>query len=145
MQNNQRVVHLKKVVANSFALSLKLQNYHWNVEGKNFKSLHELFEEQYNELSDAIDDLAERLRALGSKVEASFSVFSNLSDLSEGDHNSDSAKMVQDLITDHDSLSKMLNEGIKISQDEGDEATADMLIARIQAHDKASWMLRSTV
>jgi len=145
MQNNQRVVHLKKIVANSFALSLKLQNYHWNVEGAHFKPLHELFSEQYEELSDAIDDLAERVRALGDKVEASFSSFSKLSDLEEGNHNLSAHKMVQDLLNDHEFLVKMLNKGIVTSQDEGDEATADMLIARIQEHEKAAWMLRSSI
>lgn len=145
MQNNNTVIHLKKVLANSYALSLKLQNYHWNVEGKRFKSLHELFEEQYNELNAAIDDMAERIRALGSKVEASFGVFSNLSDIEDGNHLADESSMVQDLANDHETLSKMLNEGIKISQDQGDEATADMFIARIQTHDKAAWMLRSSL
>ena len=145
MQNNQRVIHLQKIVANSFALSLKLQNYHWNVQGQNFKPLHELFGEQYEELSDAIDDLAERVRALGSKVEATFNAFSRLSQAKEGDHDLDANKMVQDLLNDHESLVKMLNEGIQISQGEGDEATADMFIARIQEHEKAAWMLRSSI
>jgi len=145
MQNNQRVIHLKKIVANSFALSLKLQNYHWNVVGPNFKPLHELFSEQYEEVSSAVDDLAERVRALGSKVEASFDSFSKLAQAKDGDHNLDSSKMVQDLLNDHKSLVTMLNEGIKISQDEGDEATADMFIVRIQEHDKAAWMLRSSI
>lgn len=145
MQNNQRIIHLKKIVATSFVLSLKLQNYHWNVEGPNFKSLHELFGDQYEELSSAIDDLSERIRALGSKVEATLSSFSKLSDLEEGNHNLDAQKMVHDILNDHESLVKLLNEGISVSQDEGDEATADMCIARIQEHEKAAWMLRSTI
>lgn len=145
MQNNQTIQHLKKVLANSYALSLKLQNYHWNVEGKDFKPLHELFGEQYEELSDAIDDIAERIRALGSKVEASFDYFAKLNEAKDGDHNFDETKMIQDLITDHEALAKSLNAGIEISQGEGDEATADMFIERIQIHEKAAWMLRSSL
>lgn len=145
MQNNNTVIHLKKVVANSYALSLKLQNYHWNVEGRNFKPLHELFGEQYEELSDAIDDLAERIRALGSKVEASFDVFSKLNDAKDGNHNASESEMINDLVSDHESLVKTLNEGIQIAQDQGDEATADMFIERIQIHEKSAWMLRSSL
>ena len=145
MQNNNTVIHLKKVLANSYALSLKLQNYHWNVEGKNFKPLHDLFGEQYEELSDAIDDLAERIRALGSKVEASFDVFASLSEAKDGNHNASELEMINDLVADNESLVKSLNEGIKIAQDQGDEATADMFIERIQVHEKAAWMLRSSL
>lgn len=145
MQNNQTIITLKQILANSFALSVKLQNYHWNVEGKNFKPLHELFSEQYEELSDAIDELAERIRALGSKVEASLDYFAKTKEAKDGDHNFDQNNMLQDLITDNEALVKSLNKGIEISQGEGDEATADMFIERIQVHEKAIWMLRSSL
>jgi starvation-inducible DNA-binding protein len=135
---------LEKVLANSYALSLKTQNYHWNVEGENFKSLHELFGEQYEELSEAIDEIAERIRALGEKVEASFENFQTLSEIKKGDKNLKSAAMVNDLITGHEILVEILKSGIKAAQDESDEASADMLIGRVQVHEKAIWMLRSS-
>lgn len=145
MQNNKTIEHLKKVLANSYALSIKLQNYHWNVEGKNFKSLHELFGSQYNELNEAIDDLAERIRALGSKVDANFNYFAQLSEIKDGNYNFDNTEMVQDLMNDHEEMSKIFAVGVEIAQAQEDEGTADMYIEREKVHDKAAWMLRSSL
>lgn len=144
-KNHQTVEVLEKVLANSYALALKTQNYHWNVVGENFKSLHELFGAQYEELFDAIDEIAERMRALGSKVDGTFENFSKLIKIKSGDKNLDKNMMLQDLVADHEVVAAMLKDGIKTAQDELDEATADMFIGRIQSHEKSIWMLRSSI
>jgi starvation-inducible DNA-binding protein len=144
-KNYQTIEVLEKVLANSYALALKTQNYHWNVVGENFKPLHELFGAQYEELFAAIDELAERIRALGAKVEATFEHFQKLNKFKNGDKNLEAKKMVQDLALDHESLTSDLKAGIKVAQEDGDEATADMFISRAQIHEKAIWMLKSSL
>ncbi len=144
MKNHQTLEHLEKVLANSYALALKIQNYHWNVVGENFKPLHELFGAQYEEISDAIDEIAERIRALGSKVDGSFENFSKIAQIKSGNKNFKSSEMLKDLVASHELLVDQLKKGVKIAQDEGDEATADMFIGRTQVHEKAIWMLVSS-
>ncbi|MBL6664230.1 MAG: DNA starvation/stationary phase protection protein [Rickettsiales bacterium] len=145
MRNHKTIECLEKTLANSYALALKLQNYHWNVEGKQFKALHEMFEDQYNELFGAIDEIAERIRALGSKVEGTLGEFFKESELKKANKDFDSNLMVQDLADGHEFIAKQLQEFVKTAQAEGDEATADMFIARIKTHEKAAWMLRSSL
>lgn len=144
MKNHKTIVMLEEVLVNSYALMLKTQNYHWNVVGENFKSLHELFEAQYNELFTAVDEIAERIRALGSKVEGTFENFQKLNKSKSGNKNLDAKGMLKDLIADHDALTKQLAEGIKTAESEEDEGTADILIARTKVHEKALWMLGSS-
>jgi len=144
MKNHQTLLALEETLANSYLLMLKTQNYHWNVVGENFKSLHELFQVQYEELFVAIDEIAERIRAIGSKVEGSFEGFSQLSKFKKGDKNSDPKTMINSLVADHDELAKSLKLAVKTAQEELDEGTADMFIGRIKAHEKAIWMLESS-
>ena len=144
MTNHQTIQNLEKLLAYSYVLSLKTQNYHWNVVGENFKSLHELFDAQYEELANAIDGIAERMRALGSKVEGTFENFSKLSKIKSGDKNFSKSEMIQDLVFGHELIVTDLKVAIKVAQDEGDEATADVFIGRIQSHEKAAWMLVSS-
>ncbi len=144
MKNNLTVQNLEIALANSYALALKTQNYHWNVVGENFKSLHELFGAQYEEIFDAIDEIAERIRTLGPKVDGTFENFSKISSIKSGNKNLNKIEMIQDLILGHETIINGLKSAIKVAQDEGDEATADMFIGRIQAHEKAVWMLASS-
>lgn len=144
MKNYQTTQSLEKVLANSYALALKTQNYHWNVVGENFKSLHELFASQYEELSDAIDEIAERIRALGVKVDGSFENFQKLSSIKSGDKNLSKNEMLRDLILGHEVLVQELRSGIKTAQEDGDEVTADILIGRANSHEKSIWMLSSS-
>lgn len=139
---NEVVKNLEIVLANSYALSLKTQNYHWNVVGANFKPLHEMFAAQYENLSTAIDLIAERIRALGSKVEGTFENFFKLSKIKAADKNLSSEAMLKDLLSSNEILVKFLKEGIVIAQKNSDEATADMLIGRVETHEKAMWMIR---
>jgi len=141
---NKTLNILEKILADSYLLMLKTQNYHWNVTGENFKPLHELFGVQYEELFTAIDEIAERIRALGSRVDGSFEGFCKLSKFKSGDKNSDLKTMIEDLISDHGHLVEFLKIGIKQSQEDSDEASADMMIERIQVHEKSIWMLQSS-
>lgn len=145
MKNHQTLIALDKILTDSYMLMLKTQNYHWNVVGANFKSLHELFQLQYEDLFQAIDEIAERIRALGSKVEGSFDHFKKVSDFTNANKNFDSKNMVHDLINDNTLLSRILHQAIKVAQEEGDEASADIFIKRCQVHEKATWMLTSSL
>ena len=145
MKNHQTLVALDKILADSYILMLKTQNYHWNVVGENFKALHELFQTQYEDLFSAIDEIAERIRALGSKVEGSFEHFKKLSDFRNANKNFHSKDMIQDLLNDHELIAKILREAIKLAQSEGDELSADLFIQRAKIHEKNIWMLTSSI
>ncbi|WP_253308368.1 Dps family protein [Rickettsia endosymbiont of Orchestes rusci] len=135
---------LEVILADSYALYLKTQNYHWNVEGPEFRSLHLLFEGQYEELAEAIDELAERIRTLGAKV-VSLSNFIKLAAIVEPNLNSNSTDMLKDLVKDQEVIISSLYKGLKIAQQEEDEGTADMIIGRIKVHEKNKWMLSSSI
>ncbi len=145
MKNHQTAASLEKALANSYLLQLKLQNYHWNIVGENFKPLHELFGAQYEEVSTAIDEIAERLRTIGSKVEATFENFQKIGRIKSGNKNLNSIDMIKDLIAGHEVVIEELRIGIKAAQEEGDEVTADLFIGRASAHEKAVWMLSSSI
>lgn len=134
---------LSKVLAESYTLSLKTQNFHWNVTGRMFQPLHSVFEEQYDALAEAVDELAERIRALGMKSPGSFSEFQKLSSIKEASGNPKAIAMIKELMVGHETISETANKVVSIAQDGGDEGTADLMIARIQEHDKTAWMLRS--
>lgn len=143
-KNHQTIENLEKLLANSYVLYLKTQNYHWNVVGENFKSLHLLFEEQYNELAAAVDEIAERIRALGAKVDGTFENFSKLSKIKSGNKNFGKIEMIQDLISSQEIIVEDLKAAIGVAQKEDDEGTADLFIGRIKAHEKAAWMLQAS-
>ncbi len=145
MKNHQTLVALDKILADSYILMLKTQNYHWNVVGENFKALHELFQTQYEDLFSAIDEIAERIRALGSKVEGSFEHFKKLSDFNNANKNFHSKEMIQDLLNDHELIARILREAIKLAQSESDEISADLFIQRAKIHEKNIWMLTSSI
>lgn len=145
MKNHQTLEALEKILADSYVLMLKTQNYHWNVVGDNFKSLHEMFQTQYEELFSAIDELAERIRSLGFKVDGTFDHFKKHSDIKNGNKDFYPIDMLKDLIADHEIVIKQLHKAISISQSEGDEASADIFIQRIKSHEKTLWMLQSSI
>lgn len=139
------VKRFSSLLADTYALYLKTQNYHWHVKGPNFKTLHELFEEQYTELAVAVDELAERIRILGSLAPASFKEFETLKTLQDGDPNAPSETMLNDIHGDHLALVKMLNEALAIAADAHDEGSVALLSERIAAHEKMAWMLVSSI
>lgn len=133
------------LLANSYGLFLKTQNYHWNVTGPHFQQLHALFEELYTELFEANDDVAERIRALGHEAPGSFKTYLEDLKISEAGSNLSSVAMVNELMADNEALSRLATEVSNVAADAGDKATEDMMIERITAHDKAAWMLRSSL
>jgi len=136
---------LQQVFSDTYALYLKTQNYHWNITGVHFKNLHEMFEEQYDSLAEAIDELAERIRALGEKTKASFTYFRDMTKITEPDEKADAKTMLVDLLSSHEQMIVSLENAKKISGDQDDSVTEDMMIARLSAHQKMVWMLRATL
>lgn len=135
---------LKVILADTYTLYLKTQNYHWHVRGMEFKSLHDLFELQYNDLFQAVDKIAERLVMMGSRAPATFKEFLALKTISEGKEGLTAREMVADLATSHAQLLVKLNEALLEAQQHHDEGTIALLADRILVHEKAHWMLEAT-
>ena len=134
---------LSTFLADSYALYLKTQNYHWNVTGPQFQPLHALFEEHYTDLAAAVDEIAERIRSLGQHAPGSFSKFSKLTGLDDASEDASAMDMVSELVDDHEHVIASGRKIIEDAEDRGDVATADLLTARLRFHEKAAWMLRS--
>ena len=134
---------LSNILADSYSLMLMLHNYHWNVRGKNFRQIHLLTEEQYENMFEAVDVLAERIRSLGHLAPGSFKEFSELSDLKEPNSTATENEMLADLLAAHEHISKHARKVIQLADESNDEATADLLTGRIDTHEKYAWMLRS--
>ena len=134
---------LSNILADSYSLMIMLHNYHWNIKGKNFRQIHLLTEEQYEEMFEAVDVIAERIRSLGHLAPGSLKEFSELSDLKEPDSTATENEMLADLLSAHEHISKHSRKVIQLADDVNDEATADLLTGRIDTHEKSAWMLRS--
>jgi starvation-inducible DNA-binding protein len=135
---------LSHVLADTYVLYLKTHAYHWNVTGPYFSSLHLLFETQYNELHNSADALAERIRALGVFAPGSYGAFAKLASIKEdNDAVPGAMAMVRNLAGGHEALGRTLRAACKTAEAAGDQASMDMLIGRMEAADKAAWMLRS--
>lgn len=135
---------LSRLLASTYSLYLKTQNFHWHVTGPLFHSLHRMFEEQYNELAEAVDRLAERIRSLGAAAPATFSQFLKLSSVHEEEGIPTSLDMVHKLLADHEKVISELEALMPVAQKHSDEATLDLLIQRTETHQKTAWMLRSS-
>lgn len=135
---------LAVLLADTYAIYLKTQNYHWHVRGSHFKSLHTLFETQYIELAEAVDSIAERIVTLGYKAPASFKAFESLKTITDGNSSLSADEMLKELAHDNQSLVKDLNKSIRLVQAEHDEGTASLLADRLLAHEKARWMLEAS-
>lgn len=142
-KNHQVIKTLSVLLADSYLLMLKTHNYHWNVTGPHFGALHTLFQGQYEELFGAVDNLAERLRALGEKAPGSFADFTKLSKLKEETGNPAANDMIQNLADDHETLAADADAVLKAATEVGDDATGDLAIERIQFHQKTAWMLKA--
>ncbi len=136
---------LSKVLADSYMLYLKTHNYHWNVTGPQFHSLHAMFEEQYTELAEAIDEIAERIRALGFYAPGSFKSFAKLSKVEEEEDVPDAMGMVSNLIEANEQVLRTAREVLPACDKADDEASLDLMTQRLQVHSKTAWMLRSTL
>lgn len=141
---NDLIEKLSILLADTYALYLKTQNYHWHVKGIQFKPLHELFEAQYRELAEAVDSIAERMRMMGHFAPATFKEYDSLKRIKDGDSTLSANQMVGELALDHATLVKDLNNTMVLAQKRGDEGTIALLADRILAHEKARWMLDSS-
>lgn len=137
--------HLSCVLASTYMLYTKTQGFHWNVTGPHFFSLHKLSEEHYNDMADAIDTLAERIRSLGHVAPASYSWYAKLSRIAEKEDAGTTLDQLNDLLSDHETMSVLLKEGFEMAEGAGDHATADLFVQRMHEHEKAAWMLRATL
>ncbi len=135
---------LSALLADTYTLYLKTHGYHWNVEGPHFQSLHAQFMEQYTEMWTAVDELAERIRALGFKAPASYSEFVKLANVKEEQGEPDWQEMVRNLARGHEQVAKSARSVLRIAEEVGDDATADVVTPRITLHEKTAWMLRAT-
>ncbi|MGE9291518.1 MAG: Dps family protein [Puniceicoccales bacterium] len=139
----QVVDALRQVVADSYALMGQTHLCHWNVEGPNFFALHNAFEEQYTELFAAVDEIAERVRALGAYSPGGLSSLARMAGFQEIEEDADARKMVQSLINLNEILIRHAGEARDAAGEADDKETEDLMIARIQVHEKTCWMLRS--
>lgn len=135
---------LHHILADTFTLYFKTHAYHWNVEGVHFDTLHKLFGDQYTEMWEAMDDIAERIRALGAYAPMNVAELMKSSDLESASGHVSAIDMVKDLAKDHEDISKHIAVAIEKAAEVGDEVTADMLIGRQTVHDKTAWMLNAT-
>lgn len=134
---------LSKVLADSYMLYLKTHNYHWNVTGELFHSLHEQFEEQYTELAEAVDEIAERIRALGYRAPGTFKEYNELTSIKEDQEEPKALEMVRRLAVSNEQVLRTAREALKPANEAEDEATLDLLTQRLNTHSKTAWMLRS--
>lgn len=134
---------LSKVLADSYLLYLKTHNYHWNVTGELFHQLHEQFEEQYTELAAAVDEIAERIRAIGFRAPGTFKEFNKIASIEEDTDQPKAMDMVKRLAAANEQVIRTAREALEPAKAAEDEATIDLLTQRLNTHSKTAWMLRS--
>lgn len=134
---------LSRLLADSYILYLKTHNFHWNVEGPMFNTLHVMFMDQYTELWNALDLIAERIRSLGSYAPGTYKKFSELSSIPESDDHVSAKAMIRQLLEGHEAVAKTARAVFPAAETGSDEATCDLLTQRLQVHEKTAWMLRS--
>lgn len=134
---------LNRLLADEFVLYVKTRNFHWNVVGPNFSELHKFFEGQYESLDDAIDEVAERARALDGMAAGSMTDYLKLTRLPEASSHLSAPEMLRALLADHEQVIRQLRDDIETAGDAGDKGTEDFLTGLMEAHEKTAWMLRS--
>lgn len=134
---------LSKVLADTYTLYLKSHNFHWNVTGPMFQTLHLMFEQHYNELALAVDQIAERIRALGVPAPGTYRQFAALSAIKEDDGVPAALQMVRLLVEGHETAARTARQVFKVAEAANDQPTCDLLTQRLQVHEKTAWMLRS--
>jgi starvation-inducible DNA-binding protein len=134
---------LSRVLADTYTLYLKTHNFHWNVTGPMFQTLHLMFETHYNELALAVDVIAERIRALGLPAPGTYRQFIELSSIKEDEGVPKAQEMIRRLVEGHETVARTAREVFKSADDASDQPTCDLLTQRMQVHEKTAWMLRS--
>ncbi len=134
---------LSKVLADTYTLYLKTHNFHWNVTGPMFQTLHLMFEAQYNELALAVDLVAERIRALGHTAPGTYAAYAKLSSIKEEEGVPAAKEMIRLLVEGNEAVARTARKLFPAVEKASDEPTADLLTQRLQVHEKTAWMLRS--
>ena len=134
---------LSHLLADTYTLYLKTHNYHWNVVGPMFNTLHLMFETQYTELALAVDQIAERIRSLGEPAPGTYREFAALSAITEDTDHPNAEEMIRRLVAGQEQVAKTARSIFPVVEQAGDEPTADLLTQRMQVHEKTAWMLRS--
>jgi starvation-inducible DNA-binding protein len=134
---------LGRLLADTYTLYLKTHNFHWNVTGPMFQTLHLMFEDQYNELAEAVDLIAERIRALGLPAPGTFREFLAATSIKESDGTPSAEQMVSELVDGQEAVVRTARRVLPMADRANDQPTVDLLTQRLQTHEKAAWMLRS--
>lgn len=134
---------LSRVLADTYTLYLKTHNFHWNVKGPMFQTLHLMFEEQYNELWTAVDLIAERIRSVGFVAPGTYSEFQKLTSIEEESGNIKAESMISSLVEGQEAVIRTLRKVFPVAEAAQDQVTLDLLTQRLQIHEKTAWMLRS--
>lgn len=135
---------LSALLADTYTLYVKTHGYHWNVSGPMFRSLHLMFEEQYTELQEAVDVIAERILALGHPAPGSYGEFASLATVKDEEGVPEAMEMVRRLVDAHEATIRTARALVETAESAGDVATADLATQRIDIHEKTAWMLRAT-
>lgn len=142
----QIAIILAKLLADEYLLSVKTRNAHWNVEGPDFHAMHAFFEQQYEQLEESIDDIAERIRAIGHGAPGSLSLMLKHTRLKELDkHLVTSAEFIAVLLADHEQIIRQLRQDAPKCAELGDDGTNDFLVGLMADHEKMAWMLRAAL
>ena len=134
---------LSRLLADTYTLYLKTHNFHWNVTGPMFNTLHLRFEGQYTELAVAVDDIAERIRALGFPAPGTYAAYARLSSIKEEEGVPEAEEMIRQLVQGQEAVVRTARSIFPLLDKVSDEPTADLLTQRMQVHEKTAWMLRS--
>jgi starvation-inducible DNA-binding protein len=137
------VAGLERLLADTYMLYLKTLYFHWNVFGPMFQPLHDVFEQQYQDLASAADEIAERIRSLGYPAPGTFREFNRLTSIQEESSLPDAMGMIRILVEGHETVIRTAREMVKVCEQSGDIATDDLITRRTEAHEKTAWMLRS--
>lgn len=144
--NRQLVAEgLSRWLADVYATYLKTQNFHWNLHCSEFYYLHLLFEKQYQEMAEETDEIAERIRALGFYVDATFSGFKNLTTIKDTDKVLGGKEMIEHLLAAHEAIARHGRNLSKVAENENDPGTVDLVGRRVRDHEKMAWMLRASL
>ena len=134
---------LSRLLADTYTLYLKTHNFHWNVTGPHFNSLHAMFMTQYTEMSTAVDTIAERIRSLGHPAPGSYKAYSRLTSIKEEEGNPSADDMVAQLVEGQEAVVRTARKALPAAEKANDQATLDLLTQRLDLHEKNAWMLRS--
>lgn len=134
---------LSRMLADTYTLYLKTHNYHWNVTGPMFQTLHAMFETQYTELADAVDEIAERIRALGHRAPGTYQEFMKLSSIKESTNDQSANQMIAELVAGQEAVVRTARSLFNVIDECHDLPTADLVTRRMEKHEKTAWMLRS--